>query len=80
MSRWNAGVLAALLLVWVSSASAQTPPARVEGVVRDVSGGALPGATVRVVHAAAGVVATAFTDDHGYFVSPPLAPGPCAAR
>ena len=56
-------------------AVAQTNTGEVGGVVRDVSGGALAGATVTARQAATGVVVERVTDAAGRFFLPALRPG-----
>src|SRR4051812_23877950 len=65
-------------------AAAQTPnPARpadttqapVHGVVRDSSGGEVPGATVRIVNEATRAAAETVTDARGAFAFPSIEPG-----
>ena len=56
-------------------AIAQTNTGEVGGVVRDVSGGALAGATVTARQAATGVVVERVTDAAGRFFLPALRPG-----
>jgi hypothetical protein len=47
----------------------------ISGVVRDVSGGVIPAATVTVKHPASGFTATRTTDDQGRFLFPALQTG-----
>jgi len=66
------------LIAWVvlasASVSAQTDRARVMGMVTDVSGGALPGATVTIAGAAIRP-ASVVTDGSGRYITPWVAPG-----
>jgi hypothetical protein len=68
-----AGVLACLIAAgggW--SASAQTNTAEIAGIVRDSSGGVLPGVAVTARHPDAGLVLERVTDDQGRFFFPAL--------
>ena len=69
-------MLSAVLLAGLipATAIAQTAAA-VGGVVRDSSGGAIPGATVRVINEATGVAQEAITDAEGSYQVTDLAPG-----
>ena len=69
-------ILSAVLLAGLipATASAQTAAA-VGGVVRDTSGGAIPGATVRVINEATGAAQEAVTDAQGGYQVTDLAPG-----
>ena len=69
-------MLSAVLLAGLipATAIAQTAAA-VGGVVRDSSGGAIPGATVRVINEATGVAQEAVTDAEGSYQVTDLAPG-----
>jgi hypothetical protein len=68
--------MAALLLGLAGpSALAQTNTSEVGGIVRDISGGVLPGATVRARHAATGLVVERVTDLEGRFFLPALRTG-----
>ena len=67
---------AALLFSSVSAtAIAQTNTGEVGGVVRDISGGVLAGATVTARHAATGPVVERVTDSAGRFFLPALRTG-----
>jgi Carboxypeptidase regulatory-like domain/TonB dependent receptor len=68
-------VAVALMLAVSSSAIAQTNTGEVSGVVRDVSGGVLPGATVTARHAASGQIVERVTDAAGRFFLPALRTG-----
>ncbi len=63
---------AALLAAAASTASAQANTAEIAGVVRDSSGGVLPGATVTGRHASAGLTVERITDGDGRFFLPAL--------
>ena len=64
------------LTVWLgviaSSAVAQTNTAEIGGVVRDASGGVLPGASVTARHPASGTTVARVTDGEGRFFLPAL--------
>ena len=68
-SRQNVGLrsqlLAFLLALSASAAAAQINTAEIAGIVRDSSGGVLPGATVTARHTAAGIVVERVTDGEG---------------
>lgn len=69
------GSLAALLVVvvsWSAHPAAQTNTAEIGGVVRDSSGGVLPGAIVVATHPASGAVVERVTDETGRFFLPAL--------
>ena len=72
MSRQTASIVLLLLWAWVSSA--QTTGS-IEGVVRDPSEAAVPGAAVRVLAADTGSQRLARTDAEGRFAVHALAPG-----
>jgi Carboxypeptidase regulatory-like domain len=66
-------ILAAFLLVsTTASAVAQINSGEISGVVRDSSGGVLPGATVTATHPASGTVVERVTDEEGRFFLPAL--------
>jgi Carboxypeptidase regulatory-like domain/TonB-dependent Receptor Plug Domain len=73
LSRLAAGV--ALVALSASIAVAQGSGS-ITGLVKDTSGGTLPGATVTVVNVATEVPQTALTDVQGQFQFPQLPPGP----
>lgn len=56
-----------LLAALASPAAAQTTTGGITGVVRDSSGGVLPGVTVRAVHEATSGVTTAVTNETGLY-------------
>jgi hypothetical protein len=68
-------VAAVLALPTLLSAQARLTGADVQGVVRDASGGVLPGATVTVSNVETGLVRTAVTDAEGRYLAPALPPG-----
>jgi len=61
--------------VLVVPTAAQTNTGEIEGVVKDVSGGGLPGATVTVVQLSTGETVEGRTDDRGLFFIPGLPVG-----
>ena len=72
---WILGVciLAVFLAV---PAAAQTGTGRIVGVVKDATGGVVPGATVRATHESTGIVSETVTNDTGGYVFPSLSVGP----
>ncbi|MBI4887419.1 MAG: TonB-dependent receptor [Acidobacteria bacterium] len=67
----RAAVLAAVMFA-ASAALAQTNTAEIGGVVRDGSGGVLPGALVTATHRSSGTVVERVTDEQGRFFLPAL--------
>ncbi len=66
----------ALVLAWLPAvAAAQNATSTITGLVRDSSGAAIPGATVRVVNEGTGVTVQAVSNDQGSYRADPLAPG-----
>ena len=65
----------ALVCAWPGFTWAQANVAEVSGVVRDASGGVLPGATVTATHAESGLVVERTTDEAGRFYLPSLRTG-----
>ena len=61
-----------MILMFVSVAAAQINTAEIAGVVKDTSGGVLPGATVTAKHPASGAVVERVTDGDGRFFLPAL--------
>ena len=61
-----------VLCVGVFPAAAQTNTAEIAGMVRDGSGGVLPGANVTATHSASGTVVERVTDGEGRFFLPAL--------
>ena len=57
-------------------ASAQSGTGSLGGVVQDGSGGAVPGATVKVINATSNVVVEFVTDGQGQYRATGLIPGP----
>jgi iron complex outermembrane recepter protein len=68
--------VALAVLVLPASGRAQSATGAIAGVVRDASGAAIPGATVRIVSEATGVPVLAVSDEQGAYGTPTLAPGP----
>jgi iron complex outermembrane receptor protein len=76
MSRRLPGILAALAVAFTSAvALAQDFSADLTGIVRDSSGGAVPGASVRVVNEATETALDSITDGRGTFETPALPAG-----
>ncbi len=59
----------------LAQAGTGTAASTITGVVRDSSGGAIPGATVRVVNEATGVAVEAVSDEQGSYRVAALLPG-----
>jgi hypothetical protein len=57
------------------SAYAQFDTGQISGIVKDEQGGAVPGASVTLVHEATGVSRSHVTDRSGYYTAPSLLPG-----
>jgi hypothetical protein len=71
-----APLFVAVSLVLVPSlASAQLDRGQISGLVKDESGGVIPGATVTATHTQTGAVRTAVTDGTGYYVFTAVTPG-----
>ena len=69
-------LLSALLVVLTATGvAAQINTAEISGVIRDASGGVLPGATVTATHVATGTVVERVTDDAGRYYLPALRTG-----
>lgn len=64
-----------LLLVCAGMASAQSFPGRINGVVKDTQGAAVPDATVKLTNPSTGLERTETTDANGEFNFPELALG-----
>jgi len=71
--------IASLFLV-VSTARGQVITATLYGVVRDSTGGILPGATVVVTHQGTNLVRETVSDERGEFALPALPAGPYAIK
>ena len=67
--------IVALCLLFIPSAVAGQTTATVNGTVKDVGGGAMPGVTVSVTNASTGLTRTNVTGDEGRFVVAGLPPG-----
>ena len=65
-------ILLTVCITVVASAFAQINTGEIGGVVRDSSGGVLPGASVTARHDATGIVVERVTDDEGRFFLPAL--------
>ena len=77
-SPWQNLILVGLaLFVTVPMALAQTNTAQMTGVVRDSSGGVLPGATVIAIQQATGTVVERVTDGEGRFFLPEMSYSSC---
>jgi hypothetical protein len=75
--RWASLTVAALVcLVAVGPVFAQSTTARVEGIVTDDSGAAVPGASVTATNTATNFARTVTTDSAGSYVLTPLPIGP----
>jgi hypothetical protein len=61
-----------VLFIQISVATGQTNTGEIGGVVKDTSGGVLPGATVTARHPASGTVVERVTDGEGRFFLPAL--------
>ena len=61
-----------MILMFVTGAAAQINTAEIAGVVKDTSGGVLPGATVTAKHPASGTMVERVTDGEGRFFLPAL--------
>jgi iron complex outermembrane receptor protein len=70
-----AGVMSALLFLAAPHAMAQSGTGAIAGIVRDASGSATPGATIRVVNEVTGAALEAVSGEQGAFRVEPLAPG-----
>ena len=57
------------------AAAAQTGSSTIAGVVKDESGGAVPGAAIKVVNEATGVGVDAFSNEQGLYEVAGLVPG-----
>ena len=76
MSRRLLIVFAALIVALLpASVHAQPDAGTIAGIVRDSSGGAVPGASVKVVNEGTGAEVAAVTDDRGGYRATPLPPG-----
>src|SRR5580765_7349490 len=64
-----------MLLLGGATAAAQTNTGQISGVVRDIQGGVLPGATVTAEHVATGTKVERVSDDRGRYFLPSLPVG-----
>src|SRR5213083_2738574 len=83
MSRAAFGVIVfttVLLLSLSTPLIAQRDMGTILGVVKDQSGGVLPGATVRITEENTGLSVTVLTDDVGNYIRPLLKPGDYAVE
>ncbi|MGE5360890.1 MAG: carboxypeptidase regulatory-like domain-containing protein [Bacteroidales bacterium] len=71
---WTFVVLCLLALLWAMPASAQEQTGSIEGIVKDASGGVLPGVTVTVTSPGLVGTSTAVTDSEGRYRFPALPP------
>src|SRR4051812_38280460 len=69
-------LIATLAIAAPVFAQPDAPVATVSGVVRDSSGGEVPGVIVRIVAEGSGAAVEAVTDAGGRYQSPVLVPGP----
>ena len=70
----GAAVLGCVLLTALP-ASAQFDRGTISGIVRDASGGVVPGVTITVINQQTQVPQITVSDDSGYYVFPNLRPG-----
>ena len=78
MRTWRLGVFVAaglFLLAAALPAAAQETRGAIEGIVKDATGGVLPGTTVTVKQKSTGLNVVAVTDSAGSYRFPALAPG-----
>lgn len=68
-------VVVLVFLVLAAAGAAQTNTGEIAGVVRDASGGVVPGATIVARHAATGAVVERHSDSEGRFFLPALRTG-----
>lgn len=65
----------ALVFAAVFSLHAQVDSGSISGIVRDASGGAIPGVALSVQNEATGVELKLTTNNSGYYSAPALKPG-----
>jgi hypothetical protein len=65
-----------LAVLLAGPAAAQTGTGRIVGVVKDATGGVVPGVTVRATHEPTGIVSETVTNQTGGYVFPSLSVGP----
>ena len=75
MLRTLSAVLVSLMLL-PGVTFAQLGPGAVAGLVKDESGGVIPGATIHVVNETTGSAVDLFSDEQGAYQAPELEPGP----
>src|SRR5688500_5519508 len=75
MSRFGVVRAAFLALFIPAAAFAQAGSSAIAGVVKDATGGALPGVSVKVVNEETGVAVETVTNDEGIYRAPALVPG-----
>jgi Carboxypeptidase regulatory-like domain len=68
-------VPAILLILFISSLSAQIDRTSLTGTVEDASGRAVPGATISVTHSSTGLTRSAISDSQGAYTIADLPPG-----
>ena len=77
--KWNVPILAVFaalgLVMYCTSAVAQSGAGSIQGTVEDSTRAVLPGATIRVVNQATGVAATATSNEVGFYQVPGLFTG-----
>src|SRR6478735_1070708 len=73
-------VVALVALAPAASAVAQPAGGSIAGLVRDASGAAIPGATVRIVNEVTGVSLQAVSDEQGGYRTEALGPGAYAVE
>jgi len=75
MPRRLSFVAALVIALLPALAVAQPAAATLTGIVRDSSGAAIPGASVRIINEDSGVTAESVSNEQGSYRSAPLAPG-----
>src|SRR5678815_4428402 len=78
MRTWRPGAFVAACVFFLAAAlpaSAQETRGAIEGIVKDGTGGVLPGVAVTAKQNTTGVAVTAVTDTVGAYRFPALAPG-----
>src|SRR5919199_5294233 len=74
-SVWLRTIFLAGLVLLSRPALAQFDRAQISGVVKDESGGVIPGATVTITNRETRLARTGYTDQTGYYIFTALAPG-----
>src|SRR5262245_31714096 len=72
--RWQV-LVCALVVAWAAPVIAQEQGGSIQGIVRDASGGVLPGVTIEARSSSAVGVSTTTTDSRGEFRFPALPSG-----